>query len=206
MSIDKTPSELQETHDKLFQKVVALHHKWNEWQALFAGTVETVELLDKTAPAFFAMHQRVLIDDIILSMARLLDPAETGAYENLSLYRLQDCANATGNSKLSTDFGAAFETFKKHSESLKIYRNKRLGHNDLDTIREIDPLPPVTVQDIKNSLGALQDVMNTVDKYFGKSGISYELVRRGPHGVDAIVLFLKEGLQYHEEEKKKRKW
>lgn len=194
-------AELQNVHDELFQEVAAIHLKWNHWQELFSDKA-TVALLNKTAAAFFALHQQVLIDDIALSTARLLDPAKTGMYKNLSLERLRDCVHAMNDSQLTTNFNAAFDDFARRTASVEEYRNKKIAHNDLETVRGVVRLPSVTVSDINGALDALRKTMNVVKNYLTGSVVGYERTRQDHGGIDAIVHWLNEGWAAEEQRRR----
>src|SRR4030095_7611026 len=63
-----------------------IHLKWNEYVRLFGTDEERINLLTQTAPAFFAVVDRVLWDDVLLHICRLTeDTGPPGKKERLTL-------------------------------------------------------------------------------------------------------------------------
>src|ERR1700690_3989680 len=54
-----------------------LHSKWSEFQELFGDGSPRLDLLNRAAPNFFHLLQKLLYEDAMLHLCRLTDPAET---------------------------------------------------------------------------------------------------------------------------------
>src|SRR5258708_12664398 len=88
LSIERSEISWLQVYIQLEKSVITLNAKWNQFIELYATSENTVELLNKTANWFFKTFQRVLMDDILLSICRLTDPPEMGRHhQNLSLLR-----------------------------------------------------------------------------------------------------------------------
>ena len=191
--------DLQTTHEELVHQVCDVHLQWNEGQTLF-GNEEVVELLNRTAPSFFARYQRLFLDDIISGISRLADPPEDRKYKNLSMFRLRDCVHATKVLTLITKYDIALAVFETNVDSLVKYRNKKLAHTDLDTFRQVVTLPSVNIGHIKAALAALSDMMNTVQEHLYQSFTGYEHVAPGQGSADYLVYCLRKGQNTIQEE------
>lgn len=93
--------------------------------------------LDEVGGGFFRVFQEVLEDDIVLAVARLTDPPETGrgkgAKPNATLRRLADLVSDTNTCVLDDDFEQRLGELEVRCDALKTHRNKRLAHADLAT-------------------------------------------------------------------------
>lgn len=69
--------------------IILAKHEFNIYKQLFSKNEKTIELLEKVASNFFRDIQEILWDRILLNLAKLTDPAESGRYKNLSLERLK---------------------------------------------------------------------------------------------------------------------
>lgn len=139
------------------------------------------------------MHQQVSSDDILLGLSRLLDPSSQGSYKKISLERLRDCVAAIGNTTLVADFDKAFASFEQHKNAIaESHRNKRLAHNDLQTILGENILPPIVVKQIEETLSALREAMNIVQLYLENTATGYEHYQGAAGGVDTMISILQE--------------
>jgi hypothetical protein len=109
-------------HLKLIKpELIALCTKWGLWKGLFTDK-DAVKALNN-ASGLASMHfSDSMLKDVVLGLARLLDPPTQGGYENASIAHIaQD------------DFPAGLKTFQS---SVKAIRNKRLAHNDAASMQE----------------------------------------------------------------------
>jgi len=74
----------------LWHQVALLHLRWNSYRGLFASSVETIDLLNAAAPAFFFDTERMMWENVLLHLCRLTDPTQVGRQkkETLTLKRL----------------------------------------------------------------------------------------------------------------------
>ena len=81
---DCSGEELRQTHRFLKIQLVTLHSRWHEYKRLFGHSKERVDLLNQCAGGFFHTVQFALLQQIELSIVRLLDPARQG-YSNMNM-------------------------------------------------------------------------------------------------------------------------
>ena|SRR5205809_463892 len=72
----------------LFNQISRLHVKWEQYRSLYGHSAEPVDLLNEIAPNFFRTVQDVLLDEVLLHIARLIDSPESMGQKNLTLRRL----------------------------------------------------------------------------------------------------------------------
>ena len=97
------------------------------------------------------MLQKLLYEDAMMHLCRLTDPPETFGRANLSVRRLADSiADAT----LKTHVSTAASQLHNDCEFARIWRNRRLAHTDLPTLRNghASTLPSVTSAQIEGAV------------------------------------------------------
>ncbi|MEI8640193.1 hypothetical protein P4S68_00065 [Pseudoalteromonas sp. Hal099] len=122
----------------------------NHW-FLFIGFFDEVdkntrrEVLYPSSPMFFDLVKLRFHDHIVMQLAKLLDPKETGRGEsaktNLSFKRLlHDLAPFSVEVKKELD--ECLETIETNAESIIVHRKKRIAHNDLENklVRQLPKL------------------------------------------------------------------
>jgi len=62
----------------LWQEFNWLAMKWGEYEVLYGGGSMRLDLLNGSAPAFFWMVGKVLLEDMLLHISRLTDPPASG--------------------------------------------------------------------------------------------------------------------------------
>lgn len=173
----KMPEELKDTYNELFQQVTWLHSKWELFCQLYASSKENVDLLNRSAPTFFATLQHILIDDALLTVSRLTDPQRTSGRDNLSLERLVNLIDEAAYPELRANINHLLDDAKQRCGFARELRNRRIAHNDLATKTRVEdnPLPPVTKQKVDEALHSIRTVMNEVAQHFEGTTVMYEL-------------------------------
>jgi len=69
--VEKLGDELGSLYHELWNDVVRLHSKWDEFIELFGSKPSRVELLNKSAPLFFRTAQDSLWESTLLHITRL---------------------------------------------------------------------------------------------------------------------------------------
>jgi hypothetical protein len=191
--IDKMGKDLGTQFAALWQEVASVHIKWSEYVQLFGTNSTRVEVLNKSAPAFFQMIQNVLWEDVLLHIARLMDPpASFGdkAKANLTIQNLPELiADPTTKTKVAEAVKAAMAA----SEFCRDWRKRYIAHRDLklaidETAR---PLEPGSKKQVDDVLDCITKVLNIVDAHFTDSG-SYFKMGQGPGGAVSLLYDLDE--------------
>lgn len=78
-------------YNALHDQVTDLHAKWEQYRVLYVESDEHVKVLNEAAPYLFGVLQDVLWKDVVLHIAKFMDPATSpgkGVRENLTLAAL----------------------------------------------------------------------------------------------------------------------
>ena len=129
------PNSLPATIEKLFEElgneIQWVHAKWMIYRELFDHSDERIDILNECASAFFYFIEQTLLNDVLLSIAKITDPARTGKRENLTLYQLQEQIETLGEGQFSSQLRELLADLNTKSVGIRTYRNKSLAHFDL---------------------------------------------------------------------------
>ena len=84
-----------------------LGYRWAMFLQLFDSGQDNVDLLNKSGSNVFELLQKLIIDDVMMSLCRLTDPPKSMGYENASLEHLvgklqEELPLAGGHDKIRT--------------------------------------------------------------------------------------------------------
>lgn len=201
-SQQKLPNEFVNIFEELNQHIYLLHANWLIFKQLYATDEKRVELLNEFAPIFFRYCQDSFIDNILLSIARLIDPKKSAGKDTLSLDQLISKVNPKTYDDLRNNIDKQYSKLKSVCKPVKNARNQRLAHNDLSVALKLNPTP-LTIMDeelknlIDNILLSFRNLMTTIWNYFNPDiELGYEIIM--PNDGETIISALekaKESIQ-----------
>ena len=175
-----------ETTRAIWQHITNLHYLWQSFRALFAKNEEQVVALNRMAPAFFELVQRLLIRDLYAGISALTDPSEMGGRDNLVIDRLLEEPTLTGHTELLDKLRIQISEAHEASERFRTHRNKIIAHFDLShALGKADPLPTVQFEDVQRVLDAFAGAYNTMLSVDGGNAFFNQITDHG--GADAIA-------------------
>jgi hypothetical protein len=169
--------ELRETHRFLKIQLVSLHSRWHEYKTLFGHSKERVELLNQCAGGFFHAVQFALLQQIELSIVRLLDPAgQRNGNMNMTFPRLVQLTEVVFQLNQTIHLNGKLQHAHDCSKRLKSRRNKAVAHLDVDAIRKEDQsvLEWPRIEEVDNSLNALAGLANAYEQLAGLPIMIYD--------------------------------
>ena len=171
-----TPQLIKEVYEPLQQEVQGLHREWLMFRQVYGTSNGRIDLVTRVAGSFFAVVQRALYHQSLLSLFRLTDPVAYGKRLNLTLERLADVVQADG----APIAGAMSSTLAQIRTLLKPHedvRNKIIAHNDLLTTPTLydgtSKLTGPSRQTVEDCLGHIRRLMNTVSKHYEDTTVEY---------------------------------
>jgi hypothetical protein len=168
-----------------------LRHKWREFQELFGGGPKRIELLNIVAPNFFYFLMKLLFEDTMLHLSRLTDPPKSAGKETLTVMRLAELIHDPGFKTLVQDQAAQT---KKSSEFARQWRNERLAHTDLLSLRKgmASTLPTVNTTKIDDAVKSIRDLLNVVGKQYS---VLPSVTISDPWGAKSLVYYLEKAVR-----------
>jgi len=185
--------EAKELYEGIRQDLIRLNAYWQVYKQLFTVSEDRYDVFNETAPAFFRLLQDVLVDNAVISLSRLTDPAQYQSFTRL-VRALKGQVRHDFYQQLREDLArleAACADVREH-------RHKRVAHRPA---RAAQPrftdapirLPPLTRKKIQGAMDSMASLMNKVLGYFEDVEQFYEPVMRGD--ADSMFFYLKKGYE-----------
>lgn len=135
-------------------------------------------LIESTAPLFFSICYEALYGEVVLSIAKLCDPAASkvrgGKIENLSIKNLiQELEPVRPGSVVGSAIEKFYQAVGLHLEPVKNRRDKKIAHSDL--ISKMDPrsLPHPKEADINALILAINHLCNEISVEYLSCSIDF---------------------------------
>ncbi|HMN41409.1 MAG TPA: hypothetical protein PKE29_11235 [Phycisphaerales bacterium] len=204
-----TPKQHYTPFQWLQFSVADTHWRWRVWKQLFMASPEKPEevaewpkLMNSFAPVFFDMLDRLLFKDVVLSICKLVDPAESptrqGPRRNFSLKAIAlDEAARLGASK-SDNAKSLIDAFVTTSQPLITWRNWSIAHDDYLVATGAEPLPPLTGTDVERAIASAVEIMTLLDATSATSEYRYDGMMAHGDG-ESIKYALRMAEQYRKE-------
>lgn len=185
-----SPKKVHSPFQWLQFRVAEANWRWRVWKQLFTGdparqeeATEWCKIMNSTAPTLFATIKELCFEDVVMSIAKLADPAESsakgGPRRNLSLKAIvNDEVAKIGEAKLENTMRLV-KDFVGASRPLIVWRNWKIAHHDYLVATGDEPLPPLSVTDIEQALTSAVEIMTLLDPTSGTAEYRYrEMITR----------------------------
>jgi hypothetical protein len=192
------PAGTGEIFHELRTSVVHLHVNWRSHRSLFRTSRERIEVLNWAASGFFALLDGILLDAVMLAIARLTDPPKSAGKYNACLARLIEMLEPSAEKAFADGLQSKLEQLQEHCEPVRQIRNRVLAHRDLDTVLQYhpDPLPGISQAYIDKVLEEIGQLLGDIEKHFRGSPTEYRYVI-SPGDAESLILAL-ESAREHE--------
>lgn len=163
------------------QSVIQLTFRWKIFCQLFDSGPDNIALLNVSGAVVFGLFQRLVLDDVIMALSRLTDPAFSGrnksdenANANIKylLLKATESLDEDTNAKLQ----ALFARLEDYVKNLRVHRNKALAHADLRHALQPEALPPVLYDDLESAMKECRNLMGNLGKLLFARACSYEII------------------------------
>lgn len=169
------PDEVKANFDAISNKVIELHLHLRYFKELFGGNPKRLKLMRDTAAQFFSIVQRTMINELVLGISNLTDPATMRKGDNLSISFL--AGQLDGKFQLGSHFGDRAKAIVESATPFRIHRNRRVAHFDLTTVHTGDELlPDLSLELTEAVLVQIRSILNDAAELFGEGHTGYERV------------------------------
>lgn len=169
-----------------------LKHKWMELEQLFAKGAERIELLNTVAPNFFYMLHKLMLEDAMLHLCRITDPAETRTRlskkfvtrKNLTVRGLP---GAIPEMQFRDRVKTKVQEAHAKCEFARLPRNRLLAHADSEAIQYGSGGPPILRSHIEDAMKSLRDLIALVEEHYG---LPPSALIVDPFGAQSLIAYL----------------
>jgi len=198
--LDALGDDLGSLYHGLWNEVAQLYSKWDEYVELFGTKPSRIKLLNDAAPLFFRTVQDSLWESMLLHISRLTDPPKSCGKANLSIQRILPLVSNELKGTISEQINNAISK----TDFCRDWRNRKIAHKDLRLAlkRQAEPLKPASRAKIKDALGSIATVLNTVSEHYMDATIEFNVIK-GSCGAESLLYVLDDGLRANAELQKR---
>lgn len=159
---------------ELSKSITFMHLKWKLLRSLFATSQERIDLLNQTAPAFFAYVGQIMFDDVVLAITRLTDPKRKTA---CLAWLIKLLAPHVGAAELA-GWRSQLALLNAAVEPLRETRNRYLAHDELPAAlnNRPRPMPGVSYAQMETTLKRIRKLFGSIEAKFRGSRTWHELI------------------------------
>jgi len=160
------PTELKPHLDRLETELVRAYVRWINFRHLFAEGPERIELLNRVAPSFFGVLQEVMLDELVMVLARMTDKRR----DTLNLQTLIRDLGAGTKPEFVAQMEDRLNRVTAAVEMIRDHRDRRVAHLKLKTAVTTDPEVSLgfSRQSITDALAQVGGFVNQIRKHFGE--------------------------------------
>lgn len=140
---------------------------------IYGQSADRIEKFNEFENTIAASLYNLLYEKIIICICKLLDPAETGNKENLTLETLLSELKNNMSVERSVEFTGLLNEIRMNAKKFKDMRDKAFAHNDREFYEDRKLLQGVSRYEIKNVLNLIDVWMNKLSLEFGKRQTIY---------------------------------
>lgn len=174
-------------------QAIQLSLRWKLFCQLFDSGTENIELLNRSGSNVFGLFQRLVLDDVMISLSRLTDPEKSFGNENASVRNVLTKAKASLPADTIAEVESLNKELENHVLNIRKYRNKALAHADLDHALNVSELPSVTYDELEKAMKVLQEIVNKVASSAFHWTTSFDPIIQYGCGGDSLLKILKRG-------------
>ena len=207
----RSPEEVEQQHleamgpslgpiyHALYTEVVWLHDKWQQYRKLFDSR-ESLDVLNAAAGFLFWVVGRVLWDDALLHLARLVDPATSFGRADKANVTLQALPALIPDSSLASRVEELVQDATQRCAFATDHRNRRIAHRDLalalSGAGSVKPLAPASRAAVEAALTSIRAALGMVHgQYFHVDPqFAFQFLSPPVTGADALLFHLQRSL------------
>jgi hypothetical protein len=174
------PSQL-DPYKRLWDELVLLRDAWYQHEVLYRSSPEVRHLLDRSARWFFRSHERFLLREVILAIARLTDSEGVRGKRNLVLRSLLSHPTIAQNQELSRRLAGSVSAIEEEAAPLRLHRHKYIAHLDhaVATGETTSPLPPISFESVLSILQRSEALYQEFSLVAYESDVAFDLSALG---------------------------
>lgn len=171
--------------NRLFDELVLTGDLWAQYKSLFMTSGERVARLNEHAGWFFKTVQRAYVQQLVLSISRLTDPAESSGRRNVSVAALMDDPRLENREPFRTELAKMVSDVQAQAWPVRRHRNRAVAHLDHAAAFGYEPLPDFSLSLLGEVVAALGAIHNSYGAEILDRDASYEIYPMG--STDALV-------------------
>ncbi len=139
-----------------------LRYRWGLFCQLFDSGQANIDLLNKSGSNVFQLFQKVVIDDVMMTLCRLSDPDKSMGHENASIRNLFKKVKENLSEETNKEITTKLVELDRHMKKISILRNKALSHTDFEHALNTELLPRPTYDELEKSIDVIGIILGKI--------------------------------------------
>ncbi len=188
--------EFGSLYNLLYNEIIWLHYKWNEFEELYGREESRIKIMNNTAPFFFFMIQGVFWENILLGIARITDQQVTGGKKNMTILAIPELIN---DQELKKSVEIKIKTILGKTNFCRDRRNSKTPLYDYETSinSEAKPLEEASKILVKEALNEITALIDLLHGFYFKSTLILDQIQSN-RGALSLLYTLDDGLKERE--------
>ncbi len=165
---------------------IQLRYRWALFCQLFDSGQANINLLNKSGSNVFQLFQKLIIDDVMMTLCRLSDRDKSMGHENASIRNLFKRAKENLSDETTKEVEAKLLELDAHMKNISTLRNKAISHKDLNHALNTELLPRPTYDELEKSIETVRKILNSLTSELLNYSRNYVVVM--PVGYDGNKL------------------
>jgi hypothetical protein len=185
---------LGKLYHALSNELAWVYLKWGQYVELFGTKPSRVDLLNRAAGGFFRVVQDSLWEDVLVHITRLTDAPRSAGRSNLTIRALLPLIS---RSEVLAEVEGLINAAITRAEFARDWRNRHIAHRDLKLALSdgAAPLKAASRAAVKDALGSISHVLNTVSTAYLAESTAYEMTD-ALHGAASLLYVIDDGLRF----------
>lgn len=195
--IDKMGYGLGTIYNSLYNEIIWMYYKWIEYKELFGAKESRIDLMNRTAPFFFFVAQKILWENVLLGIARITDRPLIQGKKTVTIKAIPQFIS---DSNFRNEIEKKIEIVLSESKFCRDWRNRHIAHKDysLSIDKNAAPLEPANRLKVEDSFQAIFSVMNALSQKYLQSTTAYQFLS-SDRGAVSLLQTIDDGLIAREE-------
>jgi hypothetical protein len=157
-----------------FNEWCDLQQIWEQFENLFGHSPKRVAVMNEAGAAFFYNVDRLFFEASMLALCRLSDPLKSAGKDNLTVMLFMKYMDSDVR---KVKMKALLETVTTSTSFARDWRNRKIGHNNLDLrMGTAIPLEDATRNAVNEAIASLHSVFEYVAVEFMQTNLGNKVI------------------------------
>ncbi|WP_321528869.1 hypothetical protein [Sedimenticola selenatireducens] len=194
------PYENRELFNAIEREFLQLRYRWGLFCQLFDSGQSNIDLLNKSGSNVFQLLQKLVIDDLMMSLCRLSDRNESMGHENASIRNMINRAKENLSNETNSKVQGLLSELDRHLKNISKLRNKALSHTDYEHALNPELLPRPTYDELENSVDVIRRILGALSSELYNYSTSYVPLMPLGHDGNKLLAVLTKAHGYQKNE------
>jgi NTP pyrophosphatase (non-canonical NTP hydrolase) len=171
----KYPQAIRQTFPYIAGETCELRQAWSVYHRLFMDDQRLTAIMGERLGRLLGLIQTINQDAMFLSIARLTD-RDNRIQPNLSVWCLEDAVPFAKSPEFQRKIRQSLDSIWAAADNIRKHRHKRIAHFDRNVSLKTEPLPKVTVAEIRALIEMIESYLNLFFWEFEQTTMMFDML------------------------------